>query len=216
MNEINNLLAIGGTCLLMVIVTWYVLSYALFAVYQARKYHLVGHILRRFATPRIRRATVALMSLTLTSPTVAWAQPDLTPIQVAAYEDPASPTPVSLRETPVIPEAAAAVTNRTPNSDHHAGELSQSLNTGSQSLYPALALTEAAIYPTASTTVPAEITVIVRPADTLWGIVHTHFPDADDAALVDLVLATWQANRQIIGEDPNLILPGQELTLPHR
>lgn len=57
--------------------------------------------------------------------------------------------------------------------------------------------------------------VRVRPGDSLWLITaHRLGPAADPATIA----ATWPrwyaANRAVIGPDPNLILPGQELTSP--
>jgi nucleoid-associated protein YgaU len=57
--------------------------------------------------------------------------------------------------------------------------------------------------------------VRVRPGDSLWLITaHRLGPAADPTTIA----ATWPrwyaANRAVIGPDPNLILPGQELTSP--
>ena len=57
--------------------------------------------------------------------------------------------------------------------------------------------------------------VVVRPGDSLWAITARRLsPTADDAD----VTAGWQAlyarNRAVVGDDPSLIRPGQQLTLP--
>ena len=57
--------------------------------------------------------------------------------------------------------------------------------------------------------------VVVHRGDTLWGIVHRHLGhDASDAE----VAATWPhwyaANRDVIGPDPDALLPGQVLRAP--
>ena len=57
--------------------------------------------------------------------------------------------------------------------------------------------------------------VAVRRGDTLWSIAARHLgPDvrADDVARAWPLW--WQANRSVIGEDPDLILPGQILHAP--
>jgi nucleoid-associated protein YgaU len=56
----------------------------------------------------------------------------------------------------------------------------------------------------------------VRRADTLWDIVRRHLgPDASEAE-VALAWPHWYAaNRATIGDDPDLLLPGQVLQAPH-
>jgi nucleoid-associated protein YgaU len=56
---------------------------------------------------------------------------------------------------------------------------------------------------------------VVRRGDTLWDVVRHHLgPDATDAE----VAAEWPrwhaANRDVIGADPDLLLPGQVLHAP--
>ena len=61
----------------------------------------------------------------------------------------------------------------------------------------------------------AEPAVVVRPGDTLWGLAARSLPprasDTDRAAEWP---RWWSANRQVIGEDPDLLLPGQRLVAP--
>lgn len=57
--------------------------------------------------------------------------------------------------------------------------------------------------------------VTVRPGDTLWRLAADQLPD--DASLADVAAAcrAWHhTNRAVIGPDPDLILPGQQLTPP--
>lgn len=57
--------------------------------------------------------------------------------------------------------------------------------------------------------------VVVQPGDTLWGIARDHLPDAATDAQVALAWPTWwQANRQVVGDDPDLIRPGMSLLPP--
>jgi nucleoid-associated protein YgaU len=58
--------------------------------------------------------------------------------------------------------------------------------------------------------------VVVRAGDTLWALAETGLPpEAGPAA----VTARWhrihRLNRGVIGPEPDLILPGQVLRLPH-
>jgi hypothetical protein len=59
--------------------------------------------------------------------------------------------------------------------------------------------------------------VVVRPGDTLWDLAAAYLPPGAGPARVT---ACWhrihELNRDVIGDDPDLILPGQRLHLPPR
>ena len=58
-------------------------------------------------------------------------------------------------------------------------------------------------------------TVRVVPGDTLWGLATADLPaDATPAAVDERWRTIHAANREVIGADPDLILPGQQLRLP--
>ncbi len=58
----------------------------------------------------------------------------------------------------------------------------------------------------------ADDTYVVRPGDSLWSIARAHPGPGID---VDRRWrAIWAANREVVGDDPDLILPGQALRLP--
>ena len=58
-------------------------------------------------------------------------------------------------------------------------------------------------------------TVRVVPGDTLWGLATADLPaDATPTAVDERWRAIHAANREVIGADPDLILPGQQLRLP--
>lgn len=62
---------------------------------------------------------------------------------------------------------------------------------------------------------PPRDTVTVQSGDTLWAIAAAHLPVAtDDAAIAHAVHAWHATNRVVLGDDPNLIKPGQVLTPP--
>jgi nucleoid-associated protein YgaU len=62
---------------------------------------------------------------------------------------------------------------------------------------------------------PRNPAVIVRPGDSLWSIAARRLgPGAADVRVAQEWPRWWAANRAIVGEDPDLINPGQRLTPP--
>lgn len=59
---------------------------------------------------------------------------------------------------------------------------------------------------------PTPADYVVRPGDSLWSIARAHPDDATDVE--ERWRAIWRANRDVVGDDPDLILPGQALRLP--
>lgn len=58
-------------------------------------------------------------------------------------------------------------------------------------------------------------TVVVRAGDTLWDIAARHLgPQADAAAIAEAWPQWHEANRDLIGPDPDFLLPGTSLTPP--
>ena len=61
-------------------------------------------------------------------------------------------------------------------------------------------------------TAPADAdTYVVRPGDSLSSIALAH---PGTGSLDERWRAIWWANRDVVGDDPDLILPGQALRLP--
>ena len=57
--------------------------------------------------------------------------------------------------------------------------------------------------------------VVVRPGDTLWAIAARSLPAGATNAQIARACAQWHAaNRDVIGDDPNLIFPTQRLAPP--
>ena len=51
--------------------------------------------------------------------------------------------------------------------------------------------------------------------DTLWSIAARHLgPDASDAEIARAWPAWFEANRGVVGDDPDLLRPGQVLRAP--
>jgi LysM domain len=62
---------------------------------------------------------------------------------------------------------------------------------------------------------PTSEAVVVLRGDTLWSIAARHLGPAASAADIEIEWHRWLAtNREVIGDDPDLILPGQLLRLP--
>jgi hypothetical protein len=62
---------------------------------------------------------------------------------------------------------------------------------------------------------PPDGTVVVLRGDSLWSIAAAHLPDGASTSQIDASWRAWYAvNRDLIGADPNLILPGQRLVPP--
>ena len=61
----------------------------------------------------------------------------------------------------------------------------------------------------------APLEVVVRRGDSLWGIAARHLgPDATDAEIARAWPAWFEANRDVVGDDPDLLRPGQRLQAP--
>lgn len=57
--------------------------------------------------------------------------------------------------------------------------------------------------------------VRVRPGDTLWDLAAARLPAGADPAAIDQAWrAWWAANRNVVGSNPDLLVPGQRLTPP--
>jgi nucleoid-associated protein YgaU len=58
-------------------------------------------------------------------------------------------------------------------------------------------------------------TVVVQPGDSLWRIAAEHLPGHPTPKRIARAWPRWYAaNRAVIGDDPNLIVPGQHLHTP--
>ncbi len=69
--------------------------------------------------------------------------------------------------------------------------------------------------PRVGTTRDAALEVVVRRGDSLWGIAARHLgPDASDAEIARAWPAWFEANRDVVGDDPDVLRPGQRLRAP--
>jgi LysM repeat protein len=75
--------------------------------------------------------------------------------------------------------------------------------------------TTAAAHPPVPAGPTAAATVTVRAGDTLWAIAASHLPPGSDDAAVAAAWPRWyEANRDVVGPDPDVIHPGQVLAAP--
>lgn len=61
--------------------------------------------------------------------------------------------------------------------------------------------------------------VVVQPGDSLWGLAEERLEeqtggDVTDAQVAQAWPSWWQANREVVGDDPDLLQPGQRLVPP--
>lgn len=133
-----------------------------------------------------------------TAGTAATAPPDPVAEQTTPVDEPTPPS----RETPAatVPTAATAAavpSIATPNAAP-----------------PTPVVTAPASTPVARP-VAAPKTVMVQPGDCLWDIAAAHLPQGASTTAVHAAWQAWyETNRAVIGDDPNLVIPGQELQAP--
>ena len=65
-----------------------------------------------------------------------------------------------------------------------------------------------------STVTGAGTQVIVEPGDCLWNLAKARLDHPTNAQTLAATLAWYAANEDVIGADPNLIVPGQVLDQP--
>ncbi|MDQ2624591.1 MAG: hypothetical protein M3Y20_05465 [Actinomycetota bacterium] len=66
----------------------------------------------------------------------------------------------------------------------------------------------------ATSTPPSPRTVVVDAGDSLWSLTSALLGEASDAEVAAAWPALYEENRELVGDEPDLIYPGQELTVP--
>ena len=172
-------------------------------------------VLHRCAPAGVRRAAAlalgAGLALGLAPPASA-----ATPSPVAATAGPALPPLDWPGLVPPEPAPDAAASRQAPPG-HATTQPPPPRRPAAEPAAPR-ATTPRATPPRASvprTAVPRTTTVVVRPGDTLWDLAGRSLAapvsDADRAAEWP---RWWAANRDVVGDDPDLLLPGQRLDAP--
>jgi len=112
--------------------------------------------------------------------------------------------------------AAPVAANAVPHRDQLPDACAITCRTGDQgtSVLAGLAFPDLPGAAVGAASAPPELRP-VRRGDSLWRIARDELaPSAPDSAVCGEVAAIYAANRALIGPDPDLILPGTQLTLP--
>jgi LysM repeat protein len=126
-------------------------------------------------------------------------------------------TAASGGSVPAAPGAGAHSTSATPvpsASSPAAGASADPASADPAATAPGSSSSPAAA-PAAAPETSGPATVAVAPGDTLWAIAARHLPAGATDAQIAAAWPTWYAtNAAVVGPDPDLILPGQVLTVP--
>jgi nucleoid-associated protein YgaU len=140
----------------------------------------------------------------------------LSPRPVAAFLMVASFVPVLVRSNPAtaaVPPPMVRFADDGRRGDDDARRVS------TEPASPAVAPDRAAAQPGVVGVEPGDDIYVVRSGDSLWRIAELILGDRTDGTVSSSDIArfwpaVYEANRALIGEDPNLILPGQTLQIP--
>ncbi|WP_315097585.1 LysM domain-containing protein [uncultured Cellulomonas sp.] len=211
--RVDTVVELGVTAIGLVVALWLACSAllattCLVARAAGASWHVGERLVHRYAPQLVRRALAVAVGATLGLGAVTGASaaaPTPAPPTAAASvasddgsvdlgwvvtEAPADPRPAPSVTTPAAPATAA-----TPPPD-----------------VPVLT---AAPAPAADQAPTTGSTVVVAPGDSLWGIAARHLPAGATDAEVAAAWPRWyEANATVIGADPDVILPGQVLTVP--
>lgn len=156
---------------------------------------------------RADRTTPPAPSPTALSPTAAAVSTTATPpTPEKGTSAPPTATPTGMTRPPTEPGpsmtgASAATRNPTPHSTARPGPVAPTAAPGGAGPAP-IAMDAAA-------------GVIVRPGDSLWSIAAAQLPAGATARQIDAMWRAWyRANLDVIGPNPNLVIPGQVLQAP--
>lgn len=222
-SDLTSLLTFTAAVTIAAILLWVALSITVLRHAQRRRDRRLLRLVRHFGAPVIRR----LAAVSLTAPLAFSVTPAF------AHVQPESERPVSVIDDPAIDLSWGAPLPAAADTPEYSSLLA------SPALEQSLATQEPGRGHTNTSTLahqqsslgqlranderPEEephskkspTAVVVKPGDNLWKIAQQIRPHDDPTQLSELVALIWNHNRQVIGDNPHLILPGQELLIPH-
>lgn len=238
--QLTTALTSGAALAITVIALWYAIALTALAIGRLGSPHLLAAV-RHLGPPAVRRLAVA----SLAAPIALGAAPAFAATSAVseahttahhavlgngfgpqiAHAPEFAPAPLSIRATPIPASPQQVDTSEAETSP--AQPVTTTRATAVDLSWGAPAPTQSDLRserdflaPGLPTTVPqtgsasARI-VTVLPGDCLWSIAQRLSPDATDSATARIVGRLWESNREAIGPNPDLILPGQELIIPN-
>ncbi len=204
-SDAESLLGICASAVGLIIVAWWLLAMTfavLAALLQAGGRQRAARWAAAPAPPFMRRLTLAVLGATLAVGPAAYAEeqpPD--PTWQAAAPLAAASVPREAASSPGAP-SASAVREQDPQPE---AWTPRPVPTSSGPL----------TRPELRATATPSSAVEVRPGDSLWSIVARHLgPRADAVDVAEMWPLWFEANRSVMGDDPNFLRPGQLLLPP--
>ena len=201
--------AAAGALLLWVLITAITSAMVLLLRSRGRRWSALEAVERRLAPALVRRAVAAGLGVSavvgLAAPSALAAVPSG---QVQAQVVPVSSPGVGAQAGPVPlwPAEAAAPPEAAPPAPTPA--------TSSTTTATPTTATPSAAAPTPTTPTGSD-RVVVGAGDSLWSLAQEHLgPHPTDRAVAQEWPRWWAANRAVVGDDPDLLQPGQVLRVP--
>jgi len=185
-------------------------------------------VLARAITPRLLRRTldvclgVGLVAVPAGPALAAPGAPSASPRPAVSSAFPVVPAPV-LAPLPLVPDldrpaarAPAPASAAAPAAPPAPGSLAAPAAPPAPGSLAAPAAPPAPARPSAPLASPATKPVVVHTGDSLWSIARAELPSdgRSDAAVAASWPRWWRTNYAQIGDNPNVIQPGQQLTPP--
>ena len=143
------------------------------------------------------------------TPSLSAGAPGAAPAAPAATPSPAA----SPSSTPAVPPVPAATPSARPPVAAVQVAAAEPDDSG-----PDLATAPTARDRSTSTAATSDRSVLVKTGDSLWTISRAHLESGGETATpADVARAWpqwWEANRQLVGDDPDLVFPGTQLSAP--
>ena len=199
--------AVGALLWLMALWLMLGLLVSLTATLGGRPQGALAHLSRRITPALVRRLVAASTGASLVlTPAAAVAAPTAA-LASSAVTSPAGSASVVPAHGAIQASPAAASGARTPVTGSRPTTQASPVPTLPDETTPGPPLDPE----------PATGTVLVKPGDSLWRITEDQLgPSASDQQIAIGWPYWYRANRKVIGRDPNLLRPGERLTVPTR